>query len=238
VVSLAVLALLYIVSRTLLRKPLPGGEFLLWSYAALVLFHAGYVESVPRGWAPWVALVLVPGIALLTLRRGEGLGSKWPVWIAVCVIFLVNFLRVIFDTDIQSVPSRQLLPVAYAILLYLGYYLVKQQKRGIELQTALLYMGHVCAMAAAIHLIDERIIQSAAWGILAICALGIALKRQDRLLGQSSLFIFAVTAVKLFLYDLSGAAPLTRIASLVVLGISFYVGGGLYQRLPKAGKGA
>jgi len=37
------------------------------------------------------------------------------------------------------------------------------------------------------------------------------------------------------LFDLSGAAPLARVVSLVILGVTFYVGGMLYQRMLKAG---
>ena len=51
------------------------------------------------------------------------------------------------------------------------------------------------------------------------------------MLGQSSLLVFGATAGKVLLYDLSGAQPLARIISLVVLGATFYVGGMFYQRL-------
>jgi uncharacterized membrane protein len=43
--------------------------------------------------------------------------------------------------------------------------------------------------------------------------------------------VFAAAAGKVLLYDLGGASPLARIVSLVVLGITFYVGGLLYQRM-------
>ena len=49
-------------------------------------------------------------------------------------------------------------------------------------------------------------------------------------LAQSSLVVFGLTAAKVLLYDLSSAPSIVRIVSLVVLGISFYVAGLLYQR--------
>jgi hypothetical protein len=98
--SLAVVASLFAAARAALERPLPGGALLLWCYVALVLFHAGYVESVPKQWAPWVAFttvasavsapVLVPVAALASLRRGGGPGTSWPLWAAVGVIFLVT----------------------------------------------------------------------------------------------------------------------------------------------------
>lgn len=237
VASAAVVALLYGGARAALQRPLPGGELLLWSYVALVLFHAGYIESVPKEWAPWVAFVLLPIIALVSLRRGTGVGASWPLWLAVGLIFLVNYLRVVLDTDVQSVPGRQALAVVYALQLYGGYYLVRRASsyRGAEL--LLLYAGHISAMAAALHLIDTRIFESTAWALLALACLGGALWRRDRLLGQSSLLVFGATAGKVLLYDLSGAPPVARIISLAVLGLTFYVGGLLYQRVNRGDTG-
>lgn len=230
VASAALLALLYGGSRVALQRPLPGGEFLLWSYVALVLFHAGYIESVPRLWAPWVAFILLPVAWLATARR-IGAGA-WPLWIAVGIIFLVNYLRAIFNTDVEGVVAKQALAIAYAVELYAAYWLVRRKQ---EFAAVLaLYAGHISAMAAGLHLLDARIIESTAWAVLAVACLGVAWAQRDRLLGQSSLLLFGATAGKVLLYDLSGAPPVARIVSLVVLGVAFYAGGLLYQRIDRA----
>src|SRR5258706_259354 len=65
-----VVGALYGIARATLQRPLPGGELLLWCYVALVLFHAGYIESVPRILAPLVAFLLVPVVAASALWRG------------------------------------------------------------------------------------------------------------------------------------------------------------------------
>jgi uncharacterized membrane protein len=224
-------AALYSIARATLKRPLPGGELLLACYVALVLFHAGYVEAVPEPWAPWMAFVLVPVVAAASLRPGQGSGTRWPIWLAVGVIFALNYLRVVFDTEIEQVPGRKALAVLYALQLYAGYYLCRSRNALQRVVPLLLYLGHVSAMAAALHVLTEPIIQSTAWGLLALACLGLSLRQRDRLLGQSSLLIFGATAVKVLLFDLSGAPPLARIFSLVVLGITFYVGGLLYQRI-------
>jgi len=228
---------LYGATRAVLQRPLPGGEFLLWAYIAVVLFHAGYVESVPHAWAPWVAFAAVPVIAVATLRQGAGIRASWPIWVAVGVIFAINYLRIVFDTDLRSVPGRSALAIVYALELYLGYYFIRNRESVKGYATLVLYAGHISAMAAALHLLDERIVESAAWGILALACLGLSLWQRDRVLGQSSLLMFGATAVKVLLYDLGGASPLTRIISLVVLGVTFYAGGLLYQRMLAVGQG-
>lgn len=185
---------------------------------------------MPKQWAPWVAFILLPLAWLATLRR-IGAGA-WPIWIAVVIIFLVNYLRAIFNTDVEGVVARQALAIAYAIELYAAYGLVRRKQ---ELAAVLaLYAGHMSAMAAALHLLDTRIIESTAWAVLAVACLGIAWAQRDRVLGQSSLLLFGATAGKVLLYDLSGAPPVARIISLVVLGLAFYAGGLLYQRIARA----
>jgi hypothetical protein len=229
---------LYGATRAVLQRPLPGGEFLLWAYIAVVLFHAGYVESVPHAWAPWVAFAAVPVIAVVTLRQGAGTQASWPIWAAVGVIFAINYLRIVFDTDLRPVPGRSALAIVYALELYLGYYFIRNRESVKGYATLVLYAGHISAMAAALHLLDERIVESTAWGVLALACLGLSLWQRDRVLGQSSLLMFGATAVKVLLYDLGGASPLTRIISLVVLGVTFYAGGLLYQRMLAVGQDA
>jgi len=231
VVSLAALALIYAIARHTLQEPMAGGELLLWCYAALVLLHAGYIESVPRAWGPWVGFILVPVIAMVSIREDDGFGARWPIWVAIGIIFSVNYLRIIFNTDIDTVPAKQFLAIAYAMLLYLGYWFCHQKDLLGSATALLLYMGHICAMAAALHLLHEPIIESVAWGALAIACLGLSLYVKDKLMGQSSLAVFGATAGKVLLYDLSGVSTIARIIGLVILGLTFYVGGMLYQRL-------
>ena len=229
-----ILAGLYGTARAVVQRPLPGGEFLLWAYVALVLFHAGYLESVPDKWTPWVAFVIMPIAAAVMLRHGSGFRASWPVWVAVIAIFGVNYLRIVFDTDLRGVAGRSWLGVAYAAQLYLGYYFLRKREPLEGIATLVLLAGHLCAMAAALHLLKEGIVESTAWGVIALASLGLSLWQRDRALAQSSLLVFGAAAVKVLLFDLGGASPLTRIISLVVLGVTFYLGGLLYQRLPAA----
>ena len=57
------------------------------------------------------------------------------------------------------------------------------------------------------HIFQRGLLVSLAWGILAITCLAIALRNNDKLWGKSSLLVFAASAAKVLLYDLSGAAP-------------------------------
>ncbi|OAJ71269.1 hypothetical protein A7976_07545 [Methylobacillus sp. MM3] len=226
-----VVALLYFISQNLMRQPLPGGHFLLSAYVALVLFHAGYLESVPDEWTPWVAFVLVPAVAWFSVARTSGQGLGWPVWLGVGIIAIVNYMRIVSDVGTSEIPGGDALPILYALECYAAYWFVQRRHTLQNLYIPLLYAGHICAMAAAVHLLDDRLSTSLAWGMLATGCLGFAIHRRDRILGQSSLLIFAASAGKVLIYDLHQSAPLMRIGILLVLGLSLYAGGWLYQRM-------
>lgn len=233
----AALAGLYFAASHLLGRALAGGRLLLSSYVALVLFHAGYLVSVPDEWAPWVAAVLAPALAWYSLSRGAGRDVGWPVWLAVAVISAFNYLRVVSDGSLAEVPFGQALAMVYALECYAAWWWLRRGDRSAALLVPLLYAGHIGAMAAAAQLLDDRLATSAAWGLLAIGCLLLAIRWRERALGQSSLLIFAISAGKVMFYDLHHAAPLLRISLLVVLGVTLYAGGWLYQRLlhPRGG---
>ena len=229
--SLALLAIAYGTARVYLKTSLEGGRWLLGAYAALVLFHAGYLESVPDNWAPWAALIIVLVTAIyFQLQKNQGTIS-WPMGLAIGLIFAANYIRVVLDYDLASVPASELLVILYAAELYAGYYFLGSIESFKSMRAPLIYAGHISAMAAAVHIFNDRFVISLTWGVLALACVILAIKSNDKTLGQSSLVVFAASAIKVFLYDLSGTTPLVRIACLLVLGITFYIGGWLYRKI-------
>lgn len=231
VASAAFVALCYGIARRFSKQELVGGKILLQAYIALVLFHAGYLESVSYDWAPWVAFVLLPLIAAYGVLRRDMSAPGVFVWLAVGVIFLMNYLRIVTGIDRHTAIAPDLLSMAYAVELYGGYYLARRAEIAKNAWPLLLMAGHLAAIAAAVHIFHDRIAVSLAWGVLALACLMIALNFRDKLLGKSSLLIFAISAGKVLFYDLSSSAPLVRIGTLLVVGCSFYLGGWLYKKI-------
>ncbi len=224
------LALFYLVARRFLQMSMEGANLLLGIYSTLVLLHAGYMESVPTRFGPWVALLLAPTIAGLS-RRWTTSDFYRPVWIGCGIVFSWNYMRAVIGANLPGVPASEVLVVLFAVELYVGYYFVKRTRNLEELSIILLLAGHVSAMAAAAQVFDSRFAISIGWGLLALGCLAISLVNKDVVLGNSSLLVFAFSAGKVFLFDLSGAAPIVRIGCLVALGVSLYVGGLLYQKV-------
>jgi hypothetical protein len=229
--SAAVLLALYFAAQRFLAEPSRAGAVLVSAYAALVLFHAGYIESLPDEWTPWVALMLPVAIGFVAARFGGMPKPALPFAIGIGCIFVFNYLRVIADMDLRAVPGEEALRTIYAISLYIGYALCVRTPPLAGWGRALLYAAHLAAMIAAIDLFDSGISVSVAWAVLAIGCLGVAIRRRNRFLGQSSFLIFIASALKVLIFDLSGSAATTRILTLIVLGVSLYAGGWLYQRL-------
>ena len=233
--SAAVLLLSYFVVQRVLGKTLEGGRTLLSSYVALVLVHAGYIESIPAQWAPWVGLGVVPLLALYASMRGDIRSPGLPLWGVAVLVFLANFLRLFaantFSFADSGVPAHELLGLCYAAELYAAYHFLRKAGTMAEVGLFTLYAGHVAVMAWALQMFDSRFVVSLIWGALALGCLFLALHKRLKLLGQSSLLIFGASVFKVFLYDIAMAAPLIRIASLLVLGASLYLGGWLYKKV-------
>ena len=231
VASAALIVLCYSITRSLSKQDIAGGRMLIQAYVALVLFHAGYLESVSQEWAPWVAFVLLPVVALFGLLRRDMKAPGFFIWVAVGVIFMINYLRIITGIDRHITIAPDMLSVAYAVELYAGYYFARRDESIRSFLPLLLMGGHLAAIAAAVHVFDDRVAVSLAWGFLALTCLLVGLNFRDKLLGKSSLMIFGISAAKVLFYDLSSSAPLVRIATLVVVGCSFYLGGWLYKKI-------
>lgn len=219
------------IARAYLNDQLRGARLLVSAYMALVLFHAGFLDALPVEWRPWVGVTVAPALAAYAAWRSNWRSVDLPMWYAAGMVYLLSYVQVIANTGLDQVPASTVLMFLVPIQLYAAYYWAHRVNENENWGVVLLYLGHVASMAAAVHILDSRLAVSVAWGALAIVCLILAVARKDRLLGQSSLLVFGASGAKVLIYDLSGAGPLIRIGILVVLGITFYLGGLLYQRV-------
>jgi uncharacterized membrane protein len=229
--SAALVLLAYLAVRRWMQASTSAGGILVSAYVALALFHAGYLESIPEPWQPWVAALMLPVLALYLASREGASSLPWPLKGMIGLVFAINYLRVLADADLARVPAHDLLALLYAAQLYVGYFYARRMAGLNSLGRPLLYAAHIALMAAAVQIFDERLAVSAAWGIIGLACLSVALKVKDKKLGKSSLLIFAISAAKVLLFDLAGSTPLVRIACLFILGVTLYAGGWLYRKI-------
>ncbi len=226
--SAALLLGAHVIAKNRLATRPQAGSLLVSAYTAMVLFHAGYMELVPPDAAPWLALLLLPALAAYQRILGKShTDIALPFQALVGIVFAINYLRVVTASD--SDPA--VLGLFYAAELYAAYHFTRRLPGLLTLAAPALYAGHISLMGAAVNILDDYLAVSIAWGFIALACLALAFQRQDKLLGKSSLLIFAASAAKVLLFDLSGASPLVRIASLAILGMTLYAGGWMYRKL-------
>ncbi len=229
--SAAVLLLAYGMARRALDVSLEAGGFIVGAYCALVLFHAVYLELLPDRWAPWAVLLVLPPAVLFVTRPAADAQLMGPFKWLLGGLLALNYVRVVLLDDTGGAGQATLLSLLYTAELYAAYFLGRGHAVLRPWMVFALYAAHIGLMGVLLRNLGNELLVSLAWGALALAALMLAFRHNDQDLGKSSLFIFAASLVKLILFDLAGAAPLVRIGSLVVVGLSLYAGGLLYKRV-------
>lgn len=229
--SAAVLLLAYGVARRALRVSLEAGGFVVGAYCAMVIFHAVYVELLPDRWAPWVVLLALPPAAWYLTRPAADAQLMWPFKLLLGGLLVLNYTRVVLLDDVAGIPQSALLALLLGAELYAAYVFGRRHQALRSWMVWALYAAHIGLMALVWRNFDNALVVSLAWGALALATLVLAFRSSNQELGKSSLFIFAASLLKVIVLDLSGAAPLVRIGSLVVVGLSLYAGGLLYKRV-------
>ena len=231
IASVVVLVIVYLFARSFSSSSSEAGAMLVAAYAALVLFHAVYIDLIPIEYAPWFALGMLAALGGYGIFGGAVRRWMIPFSVVIGLMVVASFLQLSVGYKITDVPAVTLLGLLFAAALYMGYATISHEDSFAWIRTPLLYAAHVAAMLTVSRVVDASLLVSIFWGIIAIGSLLTALALRDKTLGQSSLLIFALSGMKVLVYDLAGSPAPVRIGTLVVLGISLYLGGWLYQKL-------
>ena len=227
--SAAVLLLAYLAAEHLLQMSLRASGYIVGAYCALVLFHAGYIELLSDDAKMWVLLLAIPCIAMYSLSARAPAPVALPVQLLVTGVFIANFLRLLLAPGEVWSGNATPLTLLYVAELYAAYFVGRIRLAQAPWPRIALYGAHIGLMHIALDGLSNALTVSLAWAALALVTLILAYLVSDKVLGQSSLAIFFASIVKVLLFDLSGTAPWVRIGSLVVAGLSLFIGGLLYK---------
>jgi uncharacterized membrane protein len=240
VASSALIVVIYLLASIVLGRALPAAQMLVAGYCSVAFLHAIYFRTVPDVYQPWVAVAAPLIVWALLLKNGTIDLSRAktfaPALGAAGLIFSVNLLRVVFGSGAASGGKGGdlilgLQGMIFAAELYGAAALTQRTAIDREFKLALVYAGHVLAMAAAVLFLDSRLGVSVAWAVLALGSLSLGVSQANRDLAGSSLLILAASTLKVLLYDLDGSQPVVRIVCLVILGLTLYGAGLLFQRI-------
>ncbi len=153
---------------------------------------------------PLLALGLIVGIEYIDIL--SHLNGKFNLsWFIVALAaFASNWLALIVHHDTLVGKDEY------------GYYL-------------LLGAAHLLAITGLYQLTNHysSLAVSAAWLFYAVCVIGFATYRKDKIMAKSALIILAIAAGKALLYDASSTPTIVRILSLILTGAVLY-GCGLF----------
>ncbi len=214
------------------------------AFAALVVFHAVWVDGVAWEWRPAAALAMAAALFALPRLRPE-LRRAWrPWWVAAVALFAAGWIHMLLGWD---VPDRDLalapsLVVLWPAWLYAEYARRSMREPGeLPARAVLIAFAHVLAVAGWALLVErwwgdptsmvEHLWLSMGWAAVGVVTLVAAWRRADALLARSSLGIFALFAAKVALVDLDRTTALVRVGILAVLGAALYAGGWIYRRV-------
>jgi uncharacterized membrane protein len=234
--SVLIVVALYAIARTRIADPasMRAGAMLASTYGSVVTAHIAFFELMPDGWHPWAALLLPVALGLSQRRLARLEGALLPALTVATLLFTIGFFQAVTGrADGGDVHHPGALLLLYAASLYGAYGLFLRHPESYLAAPLPLYAGHIALLTATVRLLDGALAVSIAWAVTAILLLVYAVRSRDKGVGQSSLVIFSASSLKVLLHDLSGSAPIIRVATLVVLAASLYAGGWLYQQMSR-----
>ena len=214
------------------KASLSQGAVLVSCYCSWVVVHAVFLGEIPGKWLAWSVLSTPFVFILLTSRLRINQQAAVPVMLACGGLFLLGYgmllLDALLDTDFKT-PMPIVALFVYAALLYGMYWFATKREQFASSAPLMLYAGHLGFIACMVEWVKEDIYLSAVWAVYGVALLLLALIVKDKTIGKSALIIFTVAALKVILFDLSGANSMVRVLVLLVLSVCLYVGGYLYQ---------
>ncbi len=232
--SVVVVLLIYALAskRLASQEQLVGSALLASSYASVVTAHVVFLELIPPEYFAWSAL-FAPVAAGFASRLFTNERARLPLYLVSGGILIIGFISAFAGRAFsnQIIPNSHLLLFVYAVVLYGAFLGLRRNLNSSRFATLVLYAAHAALLVATLQAFENDILISVLWGVFALVLLLWAIKREDPVIGKSSLLIFAASGLKVLLHDLDDSAQFTRILVLIVLSISLYAGGWLYQKV-------
>ena len=109
IASVVVLVLIYLLAKSRLTASSDAGAMLVAAYAALVLFHAVYIDLIPIKYAPWFALGMLAALGAYGVLGGAVKRWMIPFSAVIGLMVIASFLQLSVGYEITDVPAVTLL---------------------------------------------------------------------------------------------------------------------------------
>jgi hypothetical protein len=205
------------------------------AFDALALAGLAHFKGLALEGAALTGVLAAEALALagLARRRRDALAGWGAAGFAT--IGLVHALAVVAPPDALFSGLEAPLAAAAALIAVAAAFAAAAQvvpRRALSAPAALtlLFLVSVELVTAAGPERTSQTLVSVLWALTGVSALVAGLARDDRALRRGALALIAVTATKVFLYDLASLDSLPRVGSLIGFGVLLLAGSFAWQR--------
>lgn len=227
------LIILYLIAKKIFAKNMTS-QSMIFTFAAIVIFHSGYLVLLPPSAGHWLFVVIMTGIAFLPVRIYENRNwSYLPFAILILTIIGIEYYKIAFDLfffrDISWLIVLFAVLSIWLLFIRQNYFLEKDEEYGY----AVLSPAHLLVILAFYRITTHygSLAVSASWLAYATLVVIFAFIRKDKIMANSALLVLGFSAAKALLYDAASAPTIIRILCLLLTGIVFYAAGFLFRRI-------
>lgn len=226
-----------------LDKGLDSGQ-IVTAFAAVAVFHSGYLVLFPEAWKPVLLPFIVFVAAAAIPKKGKALSSVFVLFAAVAIC-VVEYSRILIHVIAASHAGGAWRFVSFGLLSVLAFLMLERSlaRRDQNARTAstqvLSYLAlgcaHLMAVVSTYRLAHAHgsLAVTAVWAAYALLILGYGFVARDPILARSSAVVLLFATAKALLYDASQAAAPVRILCLLLTGAVLYFSGYLFRRIDK-----
>ena len=219
----------YFASKRILKDAALHSGDLIAAFAAVVLFHAVYLELLRDAIRPWLFPAIIIGLTFRRFSVERASGKNVIPALAVGVILLSEFLRIAFHVLTGGSDNSWILLALLSTAALFSFYLNPRNEaegRG-TFGAAVLGAAHVLALLGLYRLMDENgsLAVSGAWLAYAVMVMTLGFWQKDSVLAKSALLALTLAAAKALLYDAASAPTVVRIVCLLLTGAVLYACG-------------
>lgn len=229
---------LYLAAKQLLGGKTLTSEPMIFTFATLVLFHAGYIELLPDNGGPWLLAIMLLGLASLPSQLFNTKNIfKMPTFVIamLCMIIIsIEYMRLAWD--LVNTPDKiPLIVDVFAILSIWTLFLRKKAALSADEVFAYIVLGaaHFLVITTLYNQTHAQnsLAVSISWLIYAIAIIIFAFIRKDKFMANSALFVLGLAAGKALIYDAAATPTIVRIACLLLTGLVLYASGYLFKKI-------
>lgn len=233
----AFLIWLYLSATRWFSERLYNSRLVILTFSTIVGFHSIYLELLPLTFRPWLFIIIILGYSLYVRFASFKFTRVFLIPLTALIIILgIEYIDILshlagkFSVPWLIVGFAAFASIWTALILHHDYFTLKDEYS----YYFVLVAAHLLGIAWLYQLTNDdygSLAVSASWLFYALCVIGFAFIRQDKIMAKSALFILSFAAIKALFYDASSTPTIVRILSLILTGIVLYGSGFLIRKM-------